>query len=192
MSRIQGADAAALDAAGARLERAGVELRNRSRRLQRQVNSSPWQGRAADRFRNEFSSVHVRAMQQAAQFLDHAYEQLRREADQQREATRRGSEPGGLRYFDPSRLGVWLGRLPWWSWPDRNDSVHATPGLVSPRIPTHLFPSCTLGPVPPVTVLPDVRPVDVTQWLADLGIGVVICHWEPVRSRLGSSTPVII
>lgn len=180
MSRMSGADADALDAAGVRLERAGVELRNRSRRLQRQVNSSPWQGRSADRFRSEFNSVHVRAMQQAAQFLDNAYEELLRQADQQRAASGQGRRSIWDRIrLEVGRVPTWVRRLPGFGWFDRPEFRRP----IWPILGIPLFPWLPDGwfrPRWPVTPLPDIRPIDPSDWIDDLLIGVGLGAFAPL------------
>lgn len=82
-----GADVDALDRVGRQLEQSAAALRHKAERLSSELHAAPWHGRSADRFRQDFSAVHVRSIHSAAQFIDDAKEVLRRNADEQRVAS---------------------------------------------------------------------------------------------------------
>lgn len=93
MGRMSGADAEDLERGGSRLESFAGQIGGMRQPLRNQLRSSPWNGRAADRFRSEWDSVHSPALAEAEEFLRHAGRRLRAEADQQRRAS--GSGAGG-------------------------------------------------------------------------------------------------
>lgn len=174
MSRMSGADADALDQMGVRLEHAGARLRNLGNRLQRGLNSAPWQGRSADRFRHEFNTMHARSIAEAAQFLDDAYETLRRNADEQR----RASDLAPRSWIDRIRLelqrtGYWVERFPW---------VKHLPVALSVGLWPHTFPALfgwMVGnrvqlPWRPSFALPDIRSIKPPEWLDDVAVGLVV------------------
>jgi hypothetical protein len=111
MTNMWGADADALDRVGAQLERAGVDLRTRGRRLQHGLDASPWQGRSADRFRHDFAQVHLRAIEEAARFLDQAKETLHLNAEQQRSASSTGAGASHPPIDRVNPLGPVLGNI---------------------------------------------------------------------------------
>lgn len=122
MSSMVGADPDELERVGIRLEKTGRRISRAGSRLQRSLQTTPWHGGNADRFRQEFGSVHARAMAEAGAFLDEAYETLRRNAQQQREAsgTAGQSWTDRIRNF-LDRTGGWICGGFWYhppSWPD--------------------------------------------------------------------------
>jgi hypothetical protein len=84
---MYGADADALDGAAAQLDDAARQLRHTQSALSRSVHSSPWNGRGADQFRQIWDGEYRRGFLDAAAFLEEACTQLRRNADQQRDAS---------------------------------------------------------------------------------------------------------
>lgn len=117
MTQMFGADPDALERVGAELGRVAGEVRSRGRRLQRALNAAPWHGRGADRFRDEFAHVHLRAIEDAASFLDRSVDVLRQNAREQREASSAfGGTAGGWRSFtgsDRTTRGGWLDPESW-------------------------------------------------------------------------------
>lgn len=173
MTQMSGADADALDRLGVRLERAGGRLRNTRTRLQRGLNSAPWSGRNADRFRHEFNTVHARAIADAAAFLDDAYETLLRNAEEQRRASGSARRSWSDRVrLELQRSAYWIARFPW------SGSLPAL--LPIPwRLPMpSIFPWVTQGwllpPWRPRFSAPDIRPIDPPEWLDDVLIGLLV------------------
>jgi surface antigen len=165
---MSGADADQLELVGIEMERAGRRLGRNGKALQRSLNSSPWSGRNADRFRAEYNSVHLRAIADAATFLDGLYEELARQAQQQRDASGVG-DPG---WTDRIALQIrrWIG-----SWVDR---IGWLPGWID-RLPWHGFPIVPIFPwfwrgrpgrfphLPPGWWLPPVAPFQPRDWWKD-------------------------
>lgn len=61
--------------------------------LNPQINTSPWHGRNADRFRHQWSNEHRQAMAAAVRFLRDGAQSLHQNAGEQRDISR---DPGGL------------------------------------------------------------------------------------------------
>ena len=97
MSQLVGANPDELDRLAARLDTASSSMRGIRSNISASVRRSPWHGWVADRFRSDWSSQHAVAMRSAEAFLDDAADRLRREATEQRAASRdvgAGSRPG--------------------------------------------------------------------------------------------------
>ena len=101
---MSGADVDALDRVGVQLEKASKGFRRKGAGLSSALDAAPWKGQKAERFRRDFHSVHMRSINDAAQFLDNAYETLRRNSDEQRSASGLGQR--GWR----NELGIWFRR----------------------------------------------------------------------------------
>lgn len=188
-----GADPDELDRVGLRLERAGNQMVARSRRISAALNTAPWRGHNADRFRQEFAGVHAKALADAARFLDDAYETLRRQADQQRRASQSGPRnPVDDLLGKLGRIIDWPLRFPWWPpispfvprrLPEFLQREWLTPmpmplpwnpfgprGIFGPR-PHRPWP---LLPVVPEPWLPRVPlPVYPIDWVHDVTVGLV-------------------
>lgn len=87
MAQMTGADIGDLESGAARLESVGNEIGAMRRPLRSQLYSSYWEGRAAERFRSEWDTVHGPALSNAEDFLRNAGQQLHREAEEQRQAS---------------------------------------------------------------------------------------------------------
>lgn len=87
MAQMTGADIGDLESGAARLESVGSQIGGMRRPLRSQLYSSHWEGRAAERFRNRWDTVHGPALSDAEAFLHSAGRLLRAEADQQRRAS---------------------------------------------------------------------------------------------------------
>ncbi len=118
-------------------------------------------------------------MEQAAGFLDSAYEKLQREADQQRAATgQRGHSIWDRVRLEVSRLPTWIGRLPWLNWPDIRPPRPWWPFPSVPRFPWN--PGDWFRPRWPVVPLPDISPIDPDDWIDDIVIGIGIGSLIPI------------
>lgn len=93
MSRMVGADPAALDRMAGVLRAASRSMTSTGRRLNPLVQSSPWTGRNADRFRHQWNSEYRRAIDDAARFLSDGATHLTRQAEEQRRIS--GADAGG-------------------------------------------------------------------------------------------------
>jgi surface antigen len=189
MAQMSGADADALDRLGLQMEQAGRRLAANSKRLRRQINDSPWTGRNADRFRQEYNTLHTRSIAEAARFLDDAYETLSRNARQQREAS--GQKPGsGLSIWEQIKRWwppTWLPRLPWWG---GRGEWFPMPfyRLPFPRLP---FP-WPYRPLPLPYLLPGfwrppAVPVIPKDWITDIFIGLGIIGVATAPGKPGGS-----
>jgi uncharacterized protein YukE len=184
-----GADADALDQAAQRMERAGRQLLQRSQRLQRTLMATPWRGPTADRFRSEFNSVHLRAVSEAAAFLDEAQRALHHNADQQRKVSSAGSGAIGSPVRPrPPIFGPWplpdIRPLPifprppsWWPTLPVVPILPFVPILpIRPSLPPWMrlpmIPWFDLKPMPLLPVTPPWIPFVPRAWLPDIGIGL--------------------
>lgn len=79
-------------------------IRSIQRSLNPQINGSPWHGRNAERFRQQWSAPHRRAIEDAIRFLDDGCSELRRHADEQRRVS--GSGTAGSGPSGPRASGV--------------------------------------------------------------------------------------
>jgi uncharacterized protein YukE len=99
MSQMIGADADALDDAAKRVSQAAQQLESLSRVLRAKLFQVAWEGRDAERFRRDWDEEHAKAVHGSSQFLREAARELRRNARQQRWASRSegtgGNDPGG-------------------------------------------------------------------------------------------------
>lgn len=173
MAHMSGADPEALDRLGIKLERAGVRLRAQSQRLGRSLESAPWHGGNADRFRQDYRSVHMRAINDAARFLDEAYETLIRNADEQRSASSSPSRSAFRRIMMLLERGTyWMDRFPWIP---RLPSLDRPSTWAFPRLPRMpwLIPHWPM-PWRPGFRLPDIRPIRPADWIDDVLIGLGI------------------
>lgn len=101
---MDGADADDLDrVANAMITNAG-RMAGTSQRIGRTIHSAPWHGRSADRFRQQWNSQHSRALIDASGFLTKGAGTLRRNAQEQRNASEGTS--GALRSIDASPAAV--------------------------------------------------------------------------------------
>lgn len=91
MAQMTGADIGDLESGAARLESVGGQIGAMRRPLRSQLYSSYWEGRAAERFRSQWDTVHGPALSNAEDFLRNAGRVLREEAEQQRRASAAGS-----------------------------------------------------------------------------------------------------
>ncbi len=93
MSISAGANPDELEQLAGKFGAAAASIAGVQRSLNPQINTSPWQGRNADRFRHEWSGEHRRAIADAINFLNDGADVLRRNAREQRDASRaaRGS-----------------------------------------------------------------------------------------------------
>lgn len=87
-----GADPDELDRLSVDLDRAADRVRAIQRSLNGQINSSPWRGRNAERFRHQWSQEHRRAIHDAIAFLDGGTAALRRHAREQRRVSGAGGQ----------------------------------------------------------------------------------------------------
>lgn len=94
MSISAGANPDELDQLAARFGSAAGSIAGIQRALNPQINTSPWHGRNADRFRHEWSGEHRRAIADAVNFLNDGADVLRRNAREQRDASRGAQGPG--------------------------------------------------------------------------------------------------
>ncbi len=91
-----GADAEALEALAAHLDGQADALDRSYVQLSRQLGSSPWKGPSADRFRREWTQVHLGQKNLVRNHLREAAEALRHNARQQRDTSRAsGGAAGG-------------------------------------------------------------------------------------------------
>jgi uncharacterized protein YukE len=88
-----GANSDQLDGLAGAVERAAELLDANRSRLNSQVHHAPWRGHQADQFRREWDSLYVRNLTSAAAFLHSASTRLRRNAEEQRQAS---AAPGRL------------------------------------------------------------------------------------------------
>lgn len=191
---MSGADADALDRVGVQLERSSGSLRRKGKTLASALNSAPWRGRKADQYRRDFNSVHLRSINQAAQFLDDAYENLRRNADEQREAS------GSRRRSLSDEIGIFFGRMPHFiggffdgarGW----GGNLFRPSFTFPRMPKwRHFPSWTSPRLPNLILNPWAIPKEPAPWVASgllsgilVGIGRLV--WEKLPKKLPPSAP---
>lgn len=86
-----GADPDDLDRLAVAVDRAGDHVRSIQRSLNGRINSSPWHGRNADRFRDAWSGEHRRAIDDAVRFLEDGSTALRRHAEEQRRVSAVGA-----------------------------------------------------------------------------------------------------
>lgn len=189
MTNMVGADPDELERVGIRIEKTGRRIGGVGVRLQRALQSAPWHGGNADRFRQEFSSVHARAIAEAAAFLDDAYETLKRNADEQR----RASGTAGQSWFDRIRNWIdrrigWIGGSFWYGWPFPGGMFPFWPGF--PPIdkwpfwtPPWLPPRCPGLPWRPPDLWPfdDLKPWNPSDWWDEIiiGGGLVLGPWLP-------------
>ncbi len=139
MSQMSGADIGDLESGAARLESVGSQIGAMRRPLRSQLYSSYWEGRAAERFRSEWDTVHGPALSRAEGFLRNAGRRLRDEADQQRQASNMG---GGGRGATVGSTGDGGGFLGW-----VKDQLSEPPGfLVAAYAPVFgLVPGLVVG-----------------------------------------------
>lgn len=125
-----GADAAELDQLASDIAERAQRIERSTAAMTRAIHSAPWHGRNAERFRQQWDGEYRRALHQAARFLEQGSALLRRNADDQREASssrdgaispRHRYGPDGVvpvKWFDfgDGKIGEWirllLGALP--------------------------------------------------------------------------------
>jgi len=87
MSEVLGADADALDRVSVSVDQVVRHLDGPTRKLNGAIHSSPWSGRNADLFRRKWDSEYWHSIRLASEFLKEASTDLRRNAQQQRDAS---------------------------------------------------------------------------------------------------------
>jgi surface antigen len=158
-----GANPDQLDIAADRIQQQGRAIERSARRLRSSVNTSPWHGRSADRFRSEFNSHYFKSLVNAASFLESAQAELRRNAREQRDASSvRGSNRRGPWFHMPK-----FPRFPHWGWP-RFPKFPGFPGFRFPAIPWPRFPGLPHIELPSFVDLPR----DILIGLGLLGVAV--------------------
>jgi len=85
---IWGADIAQLKDLGAKLQAGARELENQKNMLGRVLQDTDWKGPDAEKFRNEWNTVHSNSLTKVAQALEEAGKHAVRNASQQEEASR--------------------------------------------------------------------------------------------------------
>jgi hypothetical protein len=90
MSEVLGADADALDRVSVSVDQVVRHLDGPTRRLNGAIHGSPWSGRNADLFRRKWDSEYRHSIRLASEFLKEASTDLRRNAQQQRDASAAG------------------------------------------------------------------------------------------------------
>lgn len=192
MGQMSGADADELDRLGVRLEQAGRRLATKAPRLRRAINDSPWHGRSADRFRQEFNSVHAKAMSDAARFLDDAHESLARNAQQQRDASALAQHAGTQSVWDRIRRlwpPSWMPPLPhlqlpaWQQWPRLTFPKLSIPRMDISRI-------LKVPYLPPLFWRQPELPAVPMEWLTDILIGIGIVGVAAAPSRPSPAGPL--
>jgi WXG100 family type VII secretion target len=99
-----GANPDELDQLAARFSTEAGTVGSIQRSLNGQIMAAPWQGGTADRFRQRWNGEHRRAMAEAISFLNSNADVLRRNAQEQRNASSAaGAEPGPVQQVDTSR-----------------------------------------------------------------------------------------
>ncbi len=91
MGQMVGADVGDLERAGGELASFGKQISGMQRPLRAQLYSTPWKGRAADRFRSDWDRIHGPALSAAGEFLREAGSGLRNQARQQADASHSAS-----------------------------------------------------------------------------------------------------
>jgi hypothetical protein len=94
MSGFVGADADALDRVSVSVDQVVRRLDGPIRRLNGSIHGSPWSGRNADLFRRKWDSEYRHSIRLASEFLKEASTDLRRNAQQQRDASANGGSFG--------------------------------------------------------------------------------------------------
>jgi len=90
MSELLGADADALDRVSVSVDQVVRHLDGPTRRLNGSIHGSPWSGRNADLFRRKWESEYLHSIRLASEFLKEASTALRRNAQEQRDASAAG------------------------------------------------------------------------------------------------------
>jgi len=168
-----GANPDQLDIAADRIQQQGRAIERSARRLRASVNTSPWHGRSADRFRSEFNSHYFKSLVNAASFLESAQAELRRNAREQRDASSvRGSNRRGPWFHMPK-----FPRFPHWGWP-RFPKFPGFPGFRFPAIPWPRFPG-----------LPHIELPSFVDFPRDILIGLGLLGVAVAPSSKGGSQP---
>ncbi|RAM38142.1 WXG100 family type VII secretion target [Arthrobacter globiformis] len=84
---LLGADVEALRNLGTRLTAGSNDIQNQKNQLNNQLDGVDWRGPDADRFRDEWRSNHLPALERVARALEEAGQQANRNAQQQTEAS---------------------------------------------------------------------------------------------------------
>lgn len=95
MIEVLGADADALDRVSVSVDQVVRHLDGPTRRLNGAIHGSPWSGRNADLFRRKWDSEYWHSIRLASEFLKEASTDLRRNAQQQRDASAAGGAQAG-------------------------------------------------------------------------------------------------
>lgn len=90
MIEVLGADADALDRVSVSVDQVVRHLDGPTRKLNGAIHGSPWSGRNADLFRRKWDSEYWHSIRLASEFLKEASTDLRRNAQQQRDASAAG------------------------------------------------------------------------------------------------------
>lgn len=101
MQQLVGADPDDLERLAVRMDAASSNVDRIRSAVDVSVRRAPWNGRVADRFKADWSSQHAAALRAAAEFLTGASNSLRRNAEEQRNAS---GDPGSgrIRPADPT------------------------------------------------------------------------------------------
>ena len=84
---IWGADVQQLKTLGSKLVAGSNEIEQQRNTLNKVLHSTDWKGPDADRFRNEWQSQHMTALQKVAQALDEAGKKATKNANEQEQAS---------------------------------------------------------------------------------------------------------
>jgi len=111
MSTMTGADADELDRAAGELRQSAQQVGRIRTTVRSQVHSTPWHGRSADRFRQQWDSTYTRSMLDAEHFLREATTTLQLNAEQQRRASGAGGGGGSTQSASTASSRSGLSRL---------------------------------------------------------------------------------
>ncbi len=90
MVSVTGANPDELDRLAASFTSTATKVADARRALNPKINTAPWRGRDADRFRHQWSNEHRRAIDAAIAFLNQGANDLHANAQQQRQASKDG------------------------------------------------------------------------------------------------------
>lgn len=107
VSVTAGADPDELDRLAVRFNEVADQITAVQKSLNPRINSSPWHGRSADRFRQRWSGEHRRAIAEAVAFLNSGAGDLQRNAREQRDVSRDGGAGQDLvaKFLTPDESG---------------------------------------------------------------------------------------
>ncbi|MGW9413956.1 WXG100 family type VII secretion target [Arthrobacter cupressi] len=84
---IWGADVQQLKTLGSKLSAGSNEIEQQRNTLNKVLHGTDWKGPDADKFRNEWQSQHMTALQKVAQALDEAGKKATKNANEQEQAS---------------------------------------------------------------------------------------------------------